>query len=118
MGSQGLRCPERIDRLLLVVAIDVLLSSLQGYAVSLAGERRRVDPSWKRGLSFDRIGLLWLHQSVVTAGRALLAWMPIPRQALETCVPSRALRRRQKRPWFSRVELARLRQPRTAIAIP
>ena len=46
----------QLDRLLLVVAIAVLLSSLQGYAISLAGERRRVDPHWKRGLSFLQIG--------------------------------------------------------------
>ena len=42
--AYGLRDPQRIDRLLLVVAIAVLLGSLQGYAVSLAGERRRIDP--------------------------------------------------------------------------
>ena len=37
--------------------------------------------------------------------RALLAWMPIPLQALEPCIPSRGVRRRQKKPWFSRIEL-------------
>jgi hypothetical protein len=100
-----LRSPDRIDRLLLVVAIAVLLSSLQGVAVSLSGQRRQVDPHWKRGLSFARIGLHWLQQSVITAGRALLAWMPIPLQALEPCISSRGISRRQKQPWFSRVEL-------------
>ncbi len=58
LERSGLRCPERIDRLLVVVAIAVLLSSLQEYAVSLTGERRRVDPHVKRGLSFARISLL------------------------------------------------------------
>jgi hypothetical protein len=38
-----LRDPRRIDRLLLVVAIAVLVSSLQGFAVSLCGQRRLVD---------------------------------------------------------------------------
>jgi hypothetical protein len=61
LESSGLRDPQRIDRLLLAIA--VLVSSLQGYAVSLAGERRRVDPHWQRGLSFVRIGLKWLRQS-------------------------------------------------------
>jgi hypothetical protein len=37
--SSGLRDPQHIDRLLLVVAIDVLVSSLQGFAVSLSGSR-------------------------------------------------------------------------------
>ena len=105
LERSGLRSPERIDRLLLVVAITVLISNLQGYAISLGGERRRVDPHWKRGLSFARIGLYWLQQSVIAAGRNLLAWMPIPLQTLEPCVPSRGVRRRQKRPWFSRIEL-------------
>ena len=57
LESSGLRDPARIDRLLLLIAIAVLISTLQGYAVSLAGERRRVDPHWKRGLSFARFGL-------------------------------------------------------------
>ncbi len=39
LESSGLRDPERIDRLLLVVAIAVLASSLQGFAVGLVGER-------------------------------------------------------------------------------
>jgi hypothetical protein len=93
LEHSGLRCPERIDRLLLVIAIAVLVSALQGYAVSLAGERRRVDLHWKRGLSFARIGLHWIQQSVIRSGRALLAWISIPRQALEPCVPSRGVRR-------------------------
>ncbi|CAK6694700.1 hypothetical protein BBFGKLBO_01696 [Synechococcus sp. CBW1107] len=70
--------PKRIDRLLLVVAIAVLVSSLQGYAVSLDGLRHQVDPHWRRGMSFVRIGLKWMQQCVAKAGRALLAWMPIP----------------------------------------
>ena len=80
------------------------LSGQSGISLS-GGERRRVDPHWKRGLSFARIGLHWIQQSVITAGRALLAWMPIPLQALEPCIPSRGVRRRQNRPWFSRIEL-------------
>ena len=105
LESSGLRDPDRIHRLLLVVAIALLVSSLQGFAVSLAGDSRRVDPHWRRGLSFARIGLQWLQQTVVDAGRALLAWIPIPLQALEPCIPSRGVQRRQKQPWFTRVEL-------------
>ncbi len=105
LESSGLRDPECIDRLLLVVAIAVLVSSLQGYALSLSGQRHRVDPHWRRGLSFVRIGLKWLQQSVIDAGRALLAWAPVPRQKLEPCIPSRAVQRRRQQPWFTRVEL-------------
>jgi hypothetical protein len=62
LESSGLREPERIDRLLLVVAIAVLASSLQGYALSLADLRRQVDPHWKRGMSFLQIGLAALQR--------------------------------------------------------
>jgi hypothetical protein len=105
LENSRLRDPARIDRLLLVVAIAVLISSLQGYAVSLSGQRQRVDPHWKRGLSFARIGLHWLQQSVMATGRALLTWLPIPLQSLEPCIPSRGVRRRQNEPWFTRVAL-------------
>ena len=89
-----------------MVAIAVLISSLQGYAVSLSDQRHHVDPHWTRGISFARIGLHWLQQSVIATGRALLAWLPIPLQTLEACIPSRTVRRRQKEPWFTRVELS------------
>jgi hypothetical protein len=105
LESSGLRDPARIDRLLLVVAIAVLVSSLQGYAVSIDGLRHQVDPHWRRGMSFVRIGLASLQQYVANAGRALLAWMPIPTRELEPCIPSRGVRRRQQQPWFTRIEL-------------
>jgi hypothetical protein len=50
LENSRLRDPARIDRLLLVVAIAVLISSLQGYAVSLS--------------------LHWLQQSAIASGRA------------------------------------------------
>jgi hypothetical protein len=62
----GLRYLVRIDRLLTVVATAALSSTLKGYAVSLAGERCRVDPHWKHCLSFSCIGRHWLQQSVIT----------------------------------------------------
>ena len=62
LADSGLREPGRIDRLLLVVAIAVLASSLQGYALSLAGLRRQMDPHWKRGMSFLRIRLAALQR--------------------------------------------------------
>jgi hypothetical protein len=56
---------------MLVDAIAVLRSSLQGNAISLNG-RQLQRPVCKRGLSFARIGLHWLQQSVMATGRALL----------------------------------------------
>jgi hypothetical protein len=79
LESSGLRDPERIDRLLLLVATAVLLSSLQGYAVSLKGLRHQMDPHWRRGMSFVRIGL-WPHCSSVS---------PMPRRGSWPGCPSR-----------------------------
>ena len=70
LESSGLRDPGRIDRLLLVVAIAVLGSSLQGYAVSLDGMRHQVDPHWQREVILVRIGLKCLQQAVANACRS------------------------------------------------
>ena len=105
LASSRLRDPQRIDRLLLVVAIAVLAGSLQGYALSLADLRRQVDPHWKRGMSFLRIGLAALQMAVVDAAARLMDWLPIPLQDLEPCIPSRKARRRQAQAWFSTIEM-------------
>lgn len=105
LESSGLRDPERIDRLLLVVAIAVLVSSLQGFAISLSGLRRQVDPHWQRGMSFVRIGLATLQAFVADAKARLMAWMPIPKRDLGPCIPSRGVQKRRKQPWFTRIEL-------------
>jgi hypothetical protein len=105
LASSRLRDPQRIDRLLLVVAIAVLAGSLQGYALSLADLRRQVDPHWKRGMSFLRIGLAALQMAVVDAAARLMDWLPIPLQDLEPCIPSRKARRKQTQAWFSTVEM-------------
>ena len=71
LESSGLGDPKRIDRLLLVVAIAVLVSSLQGYAVRLDGLRHQVDPHWRRGMSFVRIGLKWMQQCMAESWQGL-----------------------------------------------
>ena len=105
LADTGLREPERLDRLLEIVAIAMLMGSLQGYAISLADLRRQVDPHWRRGRSFVRNGLATLQTFVADAEARLMAWMPIPQQLLEPCIPSRGVRRRRKQAWFTRIEL-------------
>jgi hypothetical protein len=99
------------------VAVAVVISSLQGYAVSRAGERRRVHLHWKRGLSFVRIDLHWLQQSMLSTGLDLLGWLPVRLQAMEPCIPSRGIRRRQKHPWFTRVTLPPPAQPTAPLTV-
>lgn len=95
LESSSLRDPERIDRLLLVVAIAVLVSSLQRFAVW----RHRVDPHLERGLSSlcGSVCSGW-QQCVANTGQALLAWLPIPLREQEPCIASPGIQRRQKQP--------------------
>ncbi|MCP9874616.1 MULTISPECIES: hypothetical protein [unclassified Synechococcus] len=86
-----------------MIAIAVLVSSLQGDAVSLDGLRHQVDPHWQRGMSFVRIGLQWMLQCVANARTASMAWMPIPLHELEPFIPSRGVQSRQHQPWFTRL---------------
>ncbi len=88
-----------------MVVIAVLVGSLQGYALSLAGLRRQVDPHWQRGMSFLRIGLAALQLAVADAAARLMNWLPIPLQELEPCVPSRKARKKQAQAWFSMIEM-------------
>ena len=104
LADSSLREPQRINRLMIVVAIAVLAGSLQGNALILAGLRRQVDPHWKRGMSFLRIGLAALQILVTNAAARLMDWLPIPLHELEPCMPSRRARRRQVQAWFSTVE--------------
>jgi hypothetical protein len=64
-----------------------------------------VDPHWKHGMSFLRLGLgaLQMHAADTTA--SLMTWLPIPLQDLEPCIPSRRSRQTQAQAWFSRIEL-------------
>ena len=66
-----------------MVAIAVLAGSLQGYALSLAGLRRQVDPHWKRGMSFLRLGLGALQMLASEATSRQMVWLPIPLRELE-----------------------------------
>ena len=63
-----------------------------------------------------------LQMVVADAAAKLMAWLPIPLQELEPCIPSRKAQRKQVRTWFSKVELpprsrsTRQHNPRLAVA--
>ena len=89
-----------------MAVIPVLISALQGYAVSLTGERSRVNSHWKRGLSFLRIGLAALQMD--SGGRChgrVHGLAANPLQELEPCISSRRARRRQAQAGFSTIEM-------------
>ncbi len=73
-------------------------------AVQVTGLRSSVDPDWKRGLSYLKIGLLWL-KGVVNKGRQLLTPIPLLPQDPQPCFASNKARRDfYDRIWFSRIK--------------
>jgi hypothetical protein len=87
LAESRLRCPEAIERLYLVAAVALLYATTQGIAVQLAGLRRQVDPHWKRGISYLKIGLRWL-QGVLYKGRTLLNPSPLLPHDPQPCFAS------------------------------
>jgi hypothetical protein len=74
LEDSRLRSVTSIKCLYLVATIALLYATIQGMTVQIAGLRTTVDPHWRRGLSYLKIGLRYL-QGVVNKGRALT---PIP----------------------------------------
>ena len=71
--------PAALERLYLVAAIAIVYTTTQGMAVQIAGLRQQVDPHWRRGISYLKIGLRWL-QGVLHKGRepllpAFVPWL-------------------------------------------
>jgi hypothetical protein len=71
LEDSRLRSVVALERLYLVVAVALLYATTQGMAVQLAGLRTQVDPHWRRGISYLKIGLRYL-QGVIHKGRKLL----------------------------------------------
>ena len=56
LEDSRLRSVQAIESLYLVTAIALLYATTQGMAVQIAGLRAQVDPHWRRGLSYLKIG--------------------------------------------------------------
>lgn len=92
-----------LERLYLVVALAILFATSQGMAVQLTGLRTQVDPHWKRGLSYLKIGLRWL-KGVLNKGRTLLSPIPLFSQDPQPCFASlKAKKQYYDAIWFSRI---------------
>lgn len=91
------------ERLYLVAAVALLYSTTQGMAVQIAGLRQQVDPHWRRGLSYLKIGLRWL-QGVLNKGRQLLTPIPLLPNDPQPCFASHKARQDYyDQIWFSRI---------------
>ncbi len=98
-----LRSPAALERLYLVAAIALLYATTQGMAVQLAGLRQQVDPHWRRGISYLKIGLRWL-QGVFHKGRELLTPVPLmPKDPQPVFASKRAELDFYDQIWFSRI---------------
>jgi hypothetical protein len=83
--------------------VALLYATTQGLAVQMSGQRRQVDPHWKRGISYLKIGLRWL-QGVIMKGRQVLFPQTLVAVDPEPCFASkRAEREFYDQFWFSRV---------------
>ncbi len=104
LEESKIRARESLERLYLVVALAILFATSQGMAVQLTGLRQRVDPHWKRGLSYLKIGIRWL-KGVLNKGRALLS--PVPLRTFDPqpcCASKKAKRQYYDAIWFSRIQ--------------
>lgn len=75
LEESKIRQPQALERLYLVLALALLFATAHGMAVQLKGLRQQVDPHYRRGLSYLKIGIRWL-KGVLHKGRDL--FVPIP----------------------------------------
>lgn len=76
-------------------------------AFQLEGLRRQVDPHWRRGLSYLKIGLRWL-KGVCHKGRQLFSPVPLLPKDPQSCFASKkAERDYYDQIWFSRIRSLR-----------
>jgi len=76
MAHTKLQHPERLERLLLAVALATLWCHELGEQVVFEGEatRREIDPGPERELSIFQLGLRWLKRCIATAIQRLPAF--------------------------------------------
>lgn len=103
LEESRLRSAAALERLYLVAAIAILYATTQGMAVQIAGLRQQVDPHWRRGISYLKIGLRWLN-GVLHKGRQLLSPIPLLPKDPQPCFASKQAERDfYDQIWFSRI---------------
>ena len=103
LEESRIRSPQALERLYLVVALALLFATTQGMAVQISGLRTQVDPHWKRGLSYLKIGLRWL-KGVLNKGRALFSPTPLLPLDPQPCFASKKAKKQYYDAiWFSRI---------------
>ena len=104
LEESRLRSAGALERLYLVAAVALLFGTTQGMAVELSGLRQQVDPHWRRGLSYLKIGLRWL-KGVLHKGRTLLTPVSLLPIDPQPCFASnKAQQGYYDQIWFSRIQ--------------
>ena len=89
LEDSRLRSAPALERLYLVAAIALLYGTTQGMAVQITGLRQQVDPHWRRGLSYLKIGLRTARRCFAQrTGTAHSAPAPPPRPTALFCLQS------------------------------
>lgn len=103
LEESKIRCADALERLYLVATVALLYSTTHGMAVQIEGLREQVDPHWRRGISYLKIGLRWL-KGVVNKGRQLLTPVPLLINDPQPCFASKkAEKKYYDKIWFSRI---------------
>ena len=96
-------CESAIKRLYLIAAVAILYATTTGMTVQITGLRTTVDPHWRRGLSYLKIGLRYLR-GVINKGRVLLVPTPLFSKDPVPCFASKKAQLNfSGLIWFSRI---------------
>lgn len=107
LEDSKIRHAKALERLYLIVALALLFATCHGMALQLKGLRTQVDPHWKRGLSYLKIGLRWL-KGVLSKGRSLFSATTLFSQDVQPCFASRKAKKHYYDAiWFSRIQEVR-----------
>lgn len=103
LEDSKIRHAKALERLYLIVALALLFATCHGLTVQLKGLRTQVDPHWKRGISYLKIGLRWLN-GVLHKGRSLLSPVALCSQDPQPCFPSKKAKKQYYDAiWFKRI---------------
>jgi len=103
LEKSQIRNSKSFERLYLVVALAILFATVHGMTIQLNGLRQRVDPYWKSGLSYLKIGLRWL-KGVLHKGRDLLFPLALSSKNIQPCFASKKAKKKYYDAiWFSRI---------------
>lgn len=104
LEDSKIRHAKALERLYLIVALALLFATCHGMTLQLKGLRTQVDPHWKRGLSYLKIGLRWLR-GVLHKGRVLFFPSTLFSQDVQPCFASKKAKKDYYDAiWFSRIQ--------------